>query len=162
MHTLAPSYFCCIQLQKGWLEMGYSALQVGQKTWMELLPTIHMQGKHKQRCSVVTLVLDCFFNFQRSHGSPTFSMCSLSLSIACCAYAINRLTVVSGGSALKYSIHLIYSWEGVSSSCTYPTILTWLLTITVLIIAGLKLSCRVFRVFSFKPYSYGRKSALLP
>lgn len=42
MHTMAPSCFCCIQIQVGWLGIDYNILQVDQKTWMECLPTIHV------------------------------------------------------------------------------------------------------------------------
>lgn len=56
------------------MEMGYSALQLGQKTWMELLPTIHMQGKHKQRCWIVS-------STSKDLTVPQPFQCALSLSL---------------------------------------------------------------------------------
>lgn len=54
VHTMVPSCSCWIQIQEGQLEPHYSTLHVGQRTWMEYLPTIHIQGKCKQWHSPVT------------------------------------------------------------------------------------------------------------
>lgn len=70
MHTMAPSCFCCIQIQDGWLGIDYNILQVDQKTWMERLPTIHLQEKCKQWRSVVALILGGFLSSQRALVVP--------------------------------------------------------------------------------------------
>lgn len=40
--------FCSSKLQEGWLGCAIAALHAGQKTWMELLPTIYALEKRKQ------------------------------------------------------------------------------------------------------------------
>lgn len=64
-----------------------AALQVGQKTSIELLPIIQVQGRHKQWCSPVPLVLSSSLGSESSHGSSTFSMRYLSC-LLCRSYSI--------------------------------------------------------------------------
>lgn len=45
-YTMVP--FCSSELQEGWLGCAIAALHAGQKTWMELLPTIYALEKRKQ------------------------------------------------------------------------------------------------------------------
>lgn len=90
--------------------MCHSILYVGQRTWMELPPAIHVQGKHKQWRSPVPLVLGGSLRSWRAIMVPDF-LCVVPL--ICCAGDIQLAqSCLSLGIALNIGVHLMCSWEG--------------------------------------------------
>lgn len=107
-------------------------LQFGQRTWMELLPATQVQGRCKQWCSPVPLVLDCSLSNQTaltvyhllslSHAlavQKQFNWLSMSLRRNCSKYRCSFNVFLRGG---NLSIHLALL-PGTSSTIHIPELL---------------------------------------
>ena len=63
------------------------ALLVSQSTWIGLLPTVQLQGKRKQCCSPVLLVLRSFLSLWRALAVPQSSLGGRAL-LLCRSYSV--------------------------------------------------------------------------
>lgn len=95
------------------------ALQVGQCTWIGLPPAIQVQGKCKQWCSPVPLVLKSSQLLKSSCSSPTFSMWPL-------LFVLQKLFIGPQlslrGIVLSIGVRSVCSWVA-ASSVSYTAIL---------------------------------------
>lgn len=119
MHAMAPSCFCLIQLQWEGLGMCYSTLQDHQRTWMELLPAVHVQWSMNNGTHQFVQAWHFPQLLKSSLGFPTFSM--RSVSVACCEEAVQLAHGhLSGRIALNIGALSRCSWEGVTSCLPMP------------------------------------------
>lgn len=104
----APLPSCCAGASSGracWVP-AKTALQVGQRTWIEFPPAVHVQGKVNKGSHSFSVPGGFLQLLKSSCVSPAFSMWSLLFVVQklfCC---------LSGGIALNKGVHWMSSWEG--------------------------------------------------
>lgn len=121
----------CLPLSAGSsCKMGTWGLHISQRSWMELLPTVHIWGKCKQQHSVVPPVLGCFLSSLRAVVVPQPSPCGHFFLLYRCfsigsqhAFQLAH-SCLSRGMALHIGVYMLCTWKSwASSASTYTSVL---------------------------------------